>query len=333
MPEPGRAALDRTTAAAAAFLERLDTAHAHVAHLDFGDDDPARHDWHYIPRKRAGLALVDMTAPEAKAAYDLLATGLALPAFAAASTIVALEDVLDEIESKAGPRRFSSERRPWGRHRADYSVTVFGAVGDAAPWGWRFEGHHVSINVTVVDGEVAATPQFLGSNPAEVVTAGGRVVTRPLAAEEDLAVELVAALPPDRREDARLSTEAPDDILSTNAASLADAVDGGGVRLADLGGAARASAEALVRHYVWRLPDDLAAARWSSIEAGIGDVRFAFAGDVAHRRAHYYRLEGPALFVEYDNTQAGANHVHSVLRDRGGDFGHDLLRRHRRLHH
>src|SRR4051812_45851112 len=118
-----------------------------------------------------------MDAKQEQAAYRLARAALSIPAFAAVTTIIGLEDVLDELEGR--------ERN---RHRADYSVTVFDEPG-ADAWGWRFEGHHVSINVTVVDGEVASTPLFLGANPAEVAS-----VTRPLAAEEDLALALIATL-------------------------------------------------------------------------------------------------------------------------------------------
>ena len=306
----------RMADAAGAFL---DTTDRHPkATIAFADED-ARRDWHYIPRRRAGLSFRHMDARQEQAAYKLIRSALSLPAFAAVTTIIGLEDVLDELEG--GGRH---------RHRADYSVTVFDTPHPTEPWGWRFEGHHVSINATVVDGEVASTPLFLGANPAEVAR-----VTRPLADEEDLALALIATLDDNARATARLADDAPDDILTTNAPRLDDDEIAGleGVRIADLTGDARARAEALAHHYVDRLHDDDAAAWWSRLEPDLGDVRFAFAGTPAHRRPHYYRLAGPRLFVEYDNTQDDANHVHTVVRDPADDFGDDLLRRHRTDHH
>jgi hypothetical protein len=309
--------------AAAAFLALLDRDQRAVAAKSFDDDD-ARRDWHYVPRARPGLSFRDMAAEQQKAAYELLATGLARSAFAATTTIIGLEDVLDEIEG-----------RTRHRHRADYSTTVFGDPEADTQWGWRFEGHHVSVNVTVVDGEVASTPLFLGANPAEVLspTSANHAVTRPLAAEEDLALELFHRLDGDQRDEALLGDEAPDDILTKAAPRLDELPVVAGLRLAKLSGSTESLAESLVRLYLDRLPPPIAEKRWACLRPVFGDVRFAFAGEPTHGRPHYYRITGPALFVEYDNTQDGANHIHSVLRDPEGDFGEDLLRAHRKLDH
>lgn len=313
------------TEAAEAFLDALGPEVRTDATIPFSNA-AARQDWHYVPRERAGLAFRGMDAVQQQRAYELVASGLSLPAFAAVTTIIGLEDVLARIEGEA---------RFFDRHRADYSVTVFDAPGTAA-WGWRFEGHHVSVNVTVVDGAVAVTPLFLGSNPAEVVSASGAVVVRPLAGEEDLASALLAGLPAGQRAEALLPHDAPDDILTTNAPTLEQLPEVAGVRFGDLVGDARTAAEVLVQHYLDRLPEPDAEAWWARLVApsgGFGDIRFAVAGDLAHRRPQYYRLAGPDFFVEYDNTQNDANHVHAVLRDPARDFGTDLLRRHRADHH
>ena len=309
-------------AAAVAFLETLDGEAAATARRPF-DDDSERRDWHYVPRLRNGLSLAAMDQRQAKATYDLLATGLSLTGYATATAVVALEDVLDRIE---GGRRH--------RHSRDYSVTVFGDPG-ASTWGWRFEGHHVSVHLTLVAGAVAASPLFLGANPAEVRSASGHVVTRPLAAEEDLALTLLGAMAPDQRDAAMLSDQAPKDIVTGAAPRLDEATlpEPRGVRFAALRGDARELAHRLVRLYLERLTPDVATAWWRRIEPEVGDVRLAVAGQAGHRRPHYYRLAGPSLLVEYDNTQDDANHVHTVLRDPDGDFGEDLLRRHRREHH
>ena len=304
----------RMVEAANAFLAAAQGLTA--ARLPFADET-ARRDWHYIPRRRAGLSFRDMDSVQEQAAYQLARSALSLPAFAAVTTIIGLEDVLDELEG--GHRH---------RHRADYSVTVFDTPHETEPWGWRFEGHHVSINVTVAGGEIAPTPLFLGANPAEIPD-----VTRPLAAEEDLALALIAALDVSATSTARMADDAPDDILTTNAPRLDDVAGLEGVRLAELTGEARTRAERLARLYVERLRTEDAAAWWRRIEPDVGDVRFAFAGTPQHRRPHYYRLAGQHLFVEYDNTQDGANHVHTVVRDPSDDFGDDLLRRHRSDHH
>ena len=311
-------------AAAEAFLERLGPEATPSARVAFADD-VERRNWHYVPRERNGLSLASMTSEQAKAAYDLLASGLSLTGYAAATAIVALEDLLDRIEG--GGRH---------RHRRDYSVTVFDQPSAKGAWGWRFEGHHVSVNVTVVDGRVAGSPLVLGANPAEVVAASGHPVVRPLAAEEDVALALLAAMPPAQREASFFGDHAPEDIVTAAAPDLtAEGVlpDLAGVAIGTLRGEAADLARRLVLLYLDRLPPDVAAAWWRRIEPTLDDVRFAFAGEPGHRRPQYYRLVGPALLVEYDNTQNDANHVHTVLRDPAGDFGGDLLRDHRHDHH
>lgn len=315
--------------AASAFLGTLDRESARVASMPF-EDEVARRDWHYIPRVRAGLSFAAMTSVQEKAAYDLLATALALPAFAAAVTVIAMEDVLDRIESGRGPRR--GRPQSWGRHRGDYSTTVFGLPGTGASWGWRFEGHHLSVNVAIVDGHVTATPLFLGSNPAEVVAASGHAVIRPLAAEEDVFLGLLSVLEPRDRNRAFLGA-APDDILSGAATEVSSPLEPLGVPLADLGAEGAAMGEALVRVYVDRLAPDVAARKWQILGSRLGEVHLAWAGEAERGRPQYYRLQGPGLFVEYDNAQDGANHVHTVVRDPTDDFGVDLLRDHRARHH
>jgi hypothetical protein len=312
--------------AALRFLDSLDDDQRGTAAFPFDDGHAAadeRRDWHYVPRIRNGLSLSAMDADQAIAAYGLLSTGLSLHGYAAATAIVALEDVLDRIEG--GHRR---------RHRRDYSITVFGEPDATDAWGWRFEGHHVSINVTVADGRTTGTPLFLGANPAEI-TAGehGHPVTRPLAAEEDVAFALLATMTEDQRDTATISDTAPDDILTTAAPRLDEPgvlPAPAGVRLADLDSDLT---EALVRLYLDRLPGDVAGPWWERLRPTWGDLRFAVAGAPAHRRPHYYRLGGPSLLIEYDNTQNEANHVHTVVRDPDGDFGEDLLRRHHADHH
>ncbi|HEX7167057.1 MAG TPA: DUF3500 domain-containing protein, partial [Acidimicrobiales bacterium] len=281
--------------------------------------EATRRDWHYVPRSRPGLCLADMDARQQKAAYELLSTGLSTDAYAVACLVVALEDVLDLAEGGRGPRRRT--QREWGRHRAEYHVAFFGEPRDDT-WGWRFEGHHVSATVTVVDGTLAATPQFLGANPAEV--AAIRVLPR----EDDLAFALLDAMTTAQRRRALVAEVAPDDILTTNVPALDR--EGllppeEGVALRDLSGDAATIAERLAGVYARRCPEPA--------PIDLDALHFAFAGEPVHRRPHYYRLQGGGLLVEYDNTQNDANHVHTVVRHVHGDFGDDLLARHRLRHH
>lgn len=314
-----------TAIAVERLLTSLDDVQRQRACFPFDDSpgdhghDGARLDWHYVPRVRPGLCLADLRADQQKTVLDLLRTGTTETSYATVCLVMALEDVLDDREGGRGPRR--GKQRPWGRHRAEYHVAVFGEPGDHA-WGWRVEGHHVSVNVTVVAGQtdVSVTPQFLGANPANVAGA-----YRLLAPEQDLALALVDAMTAAERAAAIVADVAPDDILTTNAPRLDAAVlpPDEGVAFDDLTQTPRAIARELVAHYAQRLPE----------EVDRTGLRFAFAGEPVAGRPHYYRIQGPRLLVEYDNTQDGANHVHTVVRDRERDFGDDLLRRHRATHH
>ena len=304
------------TSAAERFLAALRPEQQ--AALRFPFDDPGRHDWHYTPGQRRGVSLAEMAREPAKAVHGLLITAVSRPAHTRVAAISGLEDVLDESE---GGKR--------GRHAGDYWAAVFGEPGDDA-WGWRFEGHHISINVTVTDDGISTTPLFLGANPARVTDHDGRTVSRPLAPEEDVAVALLASLDDGQRQRAVVAAEAPPDIVSGEAADLSD-VDGPGWPHGLPATALRPPQVTLLRSlaavYVNRLAADLAEPLLARLDRDLSGFRFAWAGPtaIAGGQPHYYRLDGPHFLVEFDNRQNGANHIHSVWRDPGGDFGARLL--------
>ena len=279
------------------------------------EDENERRNWAYWPAARQGVPFSDMTSDQQQLAYGIVAAVVTLPTYAKVTTIIGLEEVLRELELGGRGRR-----RPEGlpRDPSKYYTTLFGDPDGADPWGWRFEGHHVSLHVTVAGEQVAGTPLFLGANPAEVCH-GDRVVLRPLAEEEDTARALLEALPADQRHRALVDDRAPDDILTFNSPRVEVELDGG-VAISDLTGAARAISDALIDMHVNRVK--------LPVPAEISDLHFAWAGSPERWKHHYYRLAGPRFLVEYDNTQNDANHAHSVWRDPGNDFGDDLLRRH-----
>jgi hypothetical protein len=236
-------------------------------------------------------------------------------AYAQALAILSLEEVLDREEGFAR-----------GRHLTDYWVSVFGTPGSAEPWSWRFEGHHLSVSMTIVDGVVSPAPVFFGANPAKV-SYGPHTVSRPLSAEEDVAFGLLASLSPTERSLAVFADEPPRDIES-GTSPAASALTPAGVSATSLNPAAGALLLQLVAVYLDRLPVSLADELSPSLEA----VRFAWAGPDRPGVPAYYRLQAPDLLIEYDNT-AGGNHAHTVLRRPSADFGADLLAEHRRAYH
>lgn len=278
--------------------------------------DVAARRWiEYRPRERPGGCLADLDRSARKAAHRLLAAGLSPHAYAQAMTIVSLEEVLDRAE---GWRR--------GRHSGDYWVVVFGDPDRDDTWSWRFEGHHVSVTMTVAGDRVSPAPVFLGANPARVSYAG-RDVCRPLAPEEDLARALLDAMTASDRAAAIVADRAPDDIRSATSARVPASVEPAGVPRSRLGPGARAVLDQIVALYLDRLPAPLAAAeadRTSSME-----LHFAWEGPTRPGQRHYYRVQGEDLLIEYDNTSDDGNHAHTVLRRPRSDFGDDVLAAHR----
>lgn len=293
----------------------------------FKFDDDQRFDWHFIPRDRKGLPLKEMNETQRRAAIDLLRTGLSQRGFLKASTIMTMENVLREME---GPNR----RFP--RDPELYYFSIFGTPGARQPWGWRLEGHHISLNFTVSSSSIVATsPSFFGTNPAEVRVdvpqkdwpqKGSRV----LAAEEDLARDLVKSLDAKQRARAVFNVKAPDDIISFNKVRT-EPLDKAGITASELGSAQFEKLTKLVEEYCNNAPEDLAAARRDKFRAAKREqITFAWAGGIEKNEPHYYRIQTPAFLIEYDDTQNNANHIHSVWRDFNGDFGRDLLAEHYR---
>jgi Protein of unknown function (DUF3500) len=298
---------------AGALLRELDDEQRKLTALEFADDAARR--WiEYRPHRRPGGCLAVMSVAGRKAAHRLLATGLSEQSFAQAMAIIALEEVLD-----------LREQRAMHRHSGDYFLTVFGDPDSDDVWSWRFEGHHLSVTMTIAGDKVSPAPVFLGANPA-CVSYGGRPVSRPLGPEEDLGYALLDALGPAGRMTAVVADHAPGDIRSATSAR-AGHVQPLGVAASALGPTARALLGQIVALYLDRLPEAMAgqeAAKFAS-----GEVYFAWEGPLTRDDRHYYRVQADDLLIEFDKTNA--NHAHTVLRRPGGDFGADILGAHYRV--
>lgn len=257
-----------------------------------------------------------MTPHQAHLAYALLAAGLSQTGYLKATTIMSLEEVLRILESDSGERR----------NPGKYHFTVFGRPGDAR-WGYRVEGHHVSLNITVVDGRVTGSPNFFGANPAEV-RHGPHKGLRVLGREEDLARELLLSLDAAQRRQAVVSEKAYPDILTGNARKAALEGQPSGLSAAKFTPRQREMLEAVVREYAENLPEAVAAARLELLRKAGANLHFAWAGTAERGGPHYYRVQSPDFLIEYDNTQNRANHIHSVWREFQGDFGLDVLKEH-----
>jgi hypothetical protein len=307
-------AAQRIAEAANRLLGLLDDGQRRQVLIAFESDN--RLDWHYIPRSRSGLTLGAMKPDQAQAARALFATVLNEEGLRLLDGVRLVEGVLREQQG--------SFRDP-GR----YYVSLFGSPG-RFPWGWRFEGHHLSLNVALPDaGHVSVTPLFAGAHPA-TVRDGPNKGFRLLGASEDLARQIMNGLSPSQRRTAIIADRSFGDIVASPQRER-DLGAPRGLELAAMDGPSRQRVEALMDRFLDTLaPDLLAAQKRRVMEQGLERFRFAWAGSLMPGQAYYFRVHGPVTLIEHDNTQDGADHVHSVWRDLAADFGHDALGEHYR---
>jgi len=291
--------------------------------------------WHFIPTgpppmfPRNGLTIKEMTEPQRKLALDLLKAGLSQRGYLTATSIMDLETILGALEAA---QRASAPQPPRAapivRDPERYFFSIFGTPSAKETWGWRVEGHHISLHFTVVNGTlVAGSPSFFGSNPAEV-RSGPKAGLRVLGAEEDAARALLESLDASQRTKAIIDTTAPSDMVTMNKLPI-DPLSPSGVTYSALNPTQRDLLTKLIDVYIGFMAPDIAADRQARLKkGGMDQIGFAWAGETERGKKHYYRVQGPTFLVEYDNTQNDGNHVHSVWRDFDGDFGRDLLREH-----
>jgi hypothetical protein len=307
---------------ATSFLDSLSPEQKAKAVFPFEGEERMR--WHFIPNEmfpRKGLMIKDMNESQRRLAHDLLRSGLSARGYTKVTSIIELEDILKVIE--AGGR--------FARNKEEYLFSVFGTPGAKGRWGWRVEGHHISLRFAVVDGavtgDVSSSPMFLGTNPAEVQD-GAKKGLRILADEEDAARAFLMSLPADLQKQAIANAVAPGDILTMNKNDITPLPDQG-VLYSALTAQQQALLVRLIEVYTGNMEADLAAARMTRLKsAGLDKIRFAWLGETEKGKKHYYSVQGPTFLIEYDNTQNNGNHIHSVWRDFNGDFGRDVLRDH-----
>ena len=313
--------------AAQAVLRALPDSTRAVAAFPF--DTSERSNWFFIPLDRKGLTLKRMSAGMRPLVDTLLRTALSPSGFATAKGIMHHEGILGAIEAGM---TFAPGVTRNVRDSTKYYVSVFGTPSPDSAWGWRVEGHHLSVNYTGAgaEGQVVA-PLFMGSNPARVMS-GPSQGLRLLAAEEDVGRELVLMLSPERRARAIFSDTAFGEMVTRNDPKARPLV-AEGLRAGDMSPSEQAVLRRLVDVYAGRMPG---AARQHALkdidDAGFAELRFGWAGATAVGAPHYYRIHGPTVLVEYDNVQTNANHIHTVWRDLRHDFGGDLLGAHYKKH-
>ncbi len=277
----------------------------------FAFDSPERLNWHFIPRPRKGLPVKEMNSAQRALAFGLLHTGLGASGYLKATTIMSLEQILKDMEKGSGPTRDPEL----------YYFSLFGTPSEWGKWGWRVEGHHLSVNITLDEGKiVSATPIFFGSNPGEV-REGPRKGLRVLADLEDRALRLVQSLSDAQKKSALLAEKAPPEIRAPNTPQPpTEAAEG--VAYADLDDRQRTAMRELVESYALDMPPEVSRVWLDEIrKAGPDTIKFAWFGPADRTQPHAYRVQGPTFLIEFNNTQNGANHIHSIWRNMLGDFG------------
>lgn len=307
------------TEAAKTFLRLLDPAQREKAIYQYTDKE--RFNWNFVPTSRKGISFHDFTAEQKDAAIMLLKASLSQQGFSKASAIIALEDVLREVEG-----------RPKGdtyRDPLNYFFTIFGDPELNLPWGWRIEGHHLALNFSSLNGRIASsTPSFLGTNPANRPD-----VTPILALEAELGFLLVNSLDKTQLEKAHFSKEALPEIVTGNNRSV-KLLEPRGIFFTEFTEVQKRMFRQLLATYVDNYQMGFAEKLWKKIERlGYDKLSFAWAGSLKPGAGHYYRIQGPSLIIEYDNTQNKANHVHTAVRDLTNDFAEDILMEHYRREH
>jgi hypothetical protein len=310
--------------------EMIDATHTFLGSLydeqrskaTFAFDADERLNWHFIPRTRHGVPLKELGADQLTYAAALLRTFLSPLGYEKTEQVRSLELVLREIEVN-------------GRFVRDpdlYYLTVFGEPALEGEWALRFEGHHLAFNWTFAGGQgLSSTPQFMGSNPAEV-RMGPRTGLRVLAEEEDLARTLLHSLTPEQQRLAILPGQAPNDIITGNQREVA-ALEEVGIHYPQLTAEQQTLLIRIIDQIASVQAEAVTSSRMEKIrEDGIEHLSFAWMGGSNRGDPHYYRIQGPSFLIEYDNTQNDANHIHLVWRDFEGDFGRDLLRLHYEAH-
>ncbi len=299
------------------FLKSLNREQLKIAQMPF--DDMGKQDWHYLPatmHPRSGIAINQLKPEQKQLLFELLHSSLSETGYSKTKQIISLENVLAEITGDTVTR--DPEK---------YYTAFYGNPEKDSLWSWSFQGHHVSLNFTILNGEISIAPRFLGANPATVLT-GNRKGERTLATEEDLGLELVNSLSAEQKKKAVFQQKSDYDIVTANSPEVVP-LKPVGIKMEELNVSQQTVLLHLIDEYLATMPEELATKRMENLKTEETDeIRFGWAGAMESMKGHYYRIQGKSFLIEFDKTQNNANHIHSVWRDFDGDFGRDLIREH-----
>jgi len=303
---------------ATTFLNLLDSEQK--AKAQYSLDDKERFNWNFVPIQRNGVCFRTFTPQQRTAGLALLRASLSEQGYKKANSIMELENILREIEGRSMSDNY--------RDPLNYYITIFGTPSKEMPWGWRMEGHHLAINFSSVNNKIgSSTPTFWGSNPG-IVPRGEEKGKEILKLETDLGFELCNSFSAEQKKKAILAEKAYPEIIMTNKIK-AQSIEPMGLTYKEMNDSQQKLFLRLLEVYIRNYQLDFSNRLMAKVEkAGIENLSFGWAGGLSPGPGNYYRIQGPMLLIEYDNTQNNANHVHTAIRDLTNDFGEDILKQH-----
>jgi hypothetical protein len=326
---------DEIKTAATNLIRSFDPLQKKAALLSF--NDTARIKWNNLPvglRARSGISIGNMTEEQRRLLHRILSASLSSQGYLKATGIMHLDNLLNMWVDSAFSRKMIDENLrkflfdlKWSHQ--NYYLAFFGTPADSN-WGYKVEGHHLSVNMTFTGDKIPVTPWFIGTDPAEMqITqyAGWRV----LGEEEDLGVKLIKMLSATQQKKATMNTDVPGDMI-TGAESGKRLIDYWGIKANELNKQQKEVLLAIIREYVFNFEYDKATAEYDKIlKAGVDNIYFGWIGPYEETKAHYFLLNGPTFLIEFDNAggpRRDGNHIHTIWREKGNEFGEDILKKH-----
>jgi hypothetical protein len=298
----------KAVSAANKFLEAL--AAPQRDQVLFKYDSPRKPKWSNLPVtmvKRNGLPLGELTKAQRAAALDVVAAVLNKEGYQKVLDIMHGDDLLVQGNNK---NRFGED---------NYYLALFGKPSPTEPWMVQFGGHHLGVNVTVVGKARVLAPTHTGAQPTKFDRDGKTV--RPLGPENDLAFRLINML--DEKQQGQAVRGKRPRNLALGPGEDGKTIEPEGIKGSDLSEAQRGVLLELIGAWVKMLPEDAAARRLAEIKGKLADTYLAWYGPTENGSAVYYRVQGPTVVIEYA-PQGGTNHIHTIIRDPGNDYGKKL---------
>jgi hypothetical protein len=323
------------------FVDSLTLLQKKRALLDFSDT--ARVQWNNLPvglRSRAGINIGSLSDEQRKLVHRMLTASLSSQGYLKATSIMHLDNLLNIYVDTMHQRKVISDNvhqrlkdLKWSHQ--NYYIAFFGNPQTDTRWGYKIEGHHLSLNFTFYNQQLSVTPMFVGTDPAEypiLEYAGWRVLSK----EEDYGLKLIKTLSPTQQKKATMSTEVPGDII-TAAESGKRLIDYWGIKGSELTKQQQEILKYIIREFVFNLEYEKAVKEYDKIlKAGIQNVYFGWIGAYEEKIPHYYVLNGPTFLIEFDNNggpRRVANHIHAIWREKGNEYAEDVLKKHYKAEH